>query len=96
MTGAEPIPQVIYLFMNLFLLLHTILICNQICLTGLGPKQLRFLTCKEKNGKEKEDGDCDKHLSFISHLSLNHEGRWGTKDDFATSFLRFSQFSTAL
>ena len=30
------------------------------------------------------------------HLSLNREGRWGTKDDFATSFLHLSQFSTAL
>ena len=30
------------------------------------------------------------------HLSLNHEGRWGTTDDFTTSFLHFSLFSTAL
>ena len=30
------------------------------------------------------------------HLSLNHEGRWGTTDDFATSFLHFPLFSTAL
>ena len=30
------------------------------------------------------------------HHSLNHEGRWGTTDDFATSFLHFSLFSTAL
>ena len=29
------------------------------------------------------------------HQSLNHEGRWGTSDDFATSFLHFSLFSTA-
>ena len=28
--------------------------------------------------------------------SLNREGLWGTTDDFATSFLHFSQFSTAL
>ena len=34
------------------------------------------------------------HLS--SHLSLNLEGRWGTADDFATSFFHFSLFSTAL
>ena len=27
---------------------------------------------------------------------LNREGRWGTTDDFATSFLHFSLFSTAL
>ena len=30
------------------------------------------------------------------HLSLNHEGRWGTTDDFTTNFLHFSLFSTAL
>ena len=30
------------------------------------------------------------------HLSLNREGRWGTTDDFATSFLHFSLFSIAL
>ena len=30
------------------------------------------------------------------HQSLNREGRWGTKDDFTTSFLHFSLFSTAL
>ena len=30
-----------------------------------------------------------------SHLSLNREGRWSTTDDFATSLLHFSLFSTA-
>ena len=30
------------------------------------------------------------------HQSLNREGRWGTTDDFAISFLHFSLFSTAL
>ena len=30
------------------------------------------------------------------HQSLNREGRWGTTDDFATSFLHCSLFSTAL
>ena len=30
------------------------------------------------------------------HLSLYREGHWGTTDDFATSFLNFSLFSTAL
>ena len=30
------------------------------------------------------------------HLSLNCEGRWGTTDDFVTSFLHLSLFSTAL
>ena len=30
------------------------------------------------------------------HQSLNRDGRWGTTDDFATSFLHFSLSSTAL
>ena len=30
------------------------------------------------------------------HQSLNREGHWGTTDDFVTSFLHFSLFSTAL
>ena len=36
--------------------------------------------------------------SFIlhPHLSLNHGGYWGSKDDFTTSFLHFSLFSSAL
>ena len=33
---------------------------------------------------------------YHHHQSLNREGRWGTTDDFATSFLHFSLFSTAL
>ena len=36
----------------------------------------------------------DSHL--IISLSFDREGRWGTTDDFATSFLHFSLFSTAL
>ena len=30
------------------------------------------------------------HHQHHHHLSLNHEGRWGTTDNFATSFLHFS------
>ena len=30
------------------------------------------------------------------HLSHYHQGRWGTTDDFATNFLNFPLFSTAL
>ena len=30
------------------------------------------------------------------HLSLNREGRWGTKDNFTTSFFNFPLFSTAI
>ena len=32
---------------------------------------------------------------YQQQKSLNREGRWGTTDDFATSFLHFSLFSTA-
>ena len=36
-------------------------------------------------------------VSLISsHQSFNREGRWGTTDNFATSFVHFSLFSTAL
>ena len=34
--------------------------------------------------------------STHQHQSLNREGRWGTTHDFATSFLHFSLFSSAL
>ena len=49
--------------------------------------------------KPKEWPTCVAHKlkhSILSHLSLNGEGRWGTTDDFATSFLNFSLFSTSL
>ena len=36
------------------------------------------------------------HHHHYHHLSFNREGRLGTTDDFATSFLHFSLFSTAL
>ena len=36
------------------------------------------------------------HHHHQHHLSLNREGRWGTTDDFTTSFLHFSLSSTAL
>ena len=39
---------------------------------------------------------CSPLPSHHHHQSFNREGRWGTTDDFATSFLHFSLFSTAL
>ena len=36
------------------------------------------------------------HHHHHHHLFFNHKGCWGTIDDFATSFLRFSLFSIAL
>ena len=35
-------------------------------------------------------------VSWTFGVSLNHEGHWGTTDDFTTSFFHFSLFSTAL
>ena len=37
---------------------------------------------------------CGNHL--YHHLFLNRGGRWGTTDDFTTSFLHFSLFSISL
>ena len=37
-----------------------------------------------------------RHHHHHHHLSLNREGRWGIADDFATRFLHFSSFFTAL
>ena len=39
---------------------------------------------------------CTSATISSSHLSLNREGCWGTTDDFATNFLHFPLFSTAL
>ena len=36
------------------------------------------------------------HHYHHHHQFLNSKGRWGTTDDFATSFLHFPLFSTAL
>ena len=38
----------------------------------------------------------DKIHYYHHHQSLNREGRWGTADNYATSFLHFPLFSTAL
>ena len=38
---------------------------------------------------------CFTFIIIIHHLSINREGRLGTTDDFATSFLHLSLFSTA-
>ena len=40
--------------------------------------------------------ECLSLAHHLHHQSLNREGRWGTTDDFATSFLHFFLFSTAL
>ena len=52
------------------------------------------------NRRERERGE-RRVMLFVGHhrhyhQSLNREGRWSTTDDFATSFLHFSLFSTAL
>ena len=53
-----------------------------------------------KGGRDKADrGRGGKTISgnhYHHHQSLNRKGRLGTTDDFETSFLHFSLFSTAL
>ena len=38
----------------------------------------------------------ERRVNLHLHLSFNCGGRWGTTDDFTTTFLHFSLFSTAL
>ena len=51
-----------------------------------------------KGGKKtrQTEEEVGKQHHHHHHQSLNREGRWGTTDAFATSFLHFSLFSTAL
>ena len=41
-------------------------------------------------------GSCMSDHHHHLHQSLNRQGRWGTTDDFATSFLHFPLFSTCV
>ena len=56
--------------------------------TNFSHSKRRVLTCPK--------GRHEPILHLHVHLPLNHKGRWGTTDDFTTSFLHFSSFSTAL
>ena len=49
-----------------------------------------------KTGQPEVLATAEEMLDHHYHLSLTREGRWGTTDDFTTSFLQFSLFSTAL
>ena len=49
-----------------------------------------------KTGQQEVLATAEEMLDQHHHLSLNREGRWGTTDDFTTSFLHFALFSTAL
>ena len=62
-----------------------------------------FKHCEQKAlGKKRRKNFPAEHAEIVveshhhHHLFLNREGRWGTTDDFANSFLHFSLFSTAL
>ena len=48
-------------------------------------------TTKPSSERQRQD-----RTSPSFHLFLNRDGRWDTTDDFATSFLHLSLFSTAL
>ena len=52
--------------------------------------------CNERRSFLKQNNLFHHHHHHYHHLSLNREGRWGTTDNFATSFLHFCLFSTAL
>ena len=60
----------------------------------------RKIPCRtgESNLRQRRDGPMLKSTELHSHhhLFLNREGRWGTTDDFTTSFLHFPLFFTAL
>ena len=56
-----------------------------------------LVNCGDENGRDEKCSSWRKaRISSSSHLSLSCEDRWGTTDDFATSFLHFFLFSTAL
>ena len=62
----------------------------------------RYPTLERSKQKQKQNKKADS-LTLLSsnhlmsaHQSFNREGHWGTTDDFATSFLHFSLFYTAL
>ena len=62
--------------------------------TFVSKELARYKPNSEQVGLSK--GHHHHHHHHYHHLSLNCEGRWGTTDDFTTSFLHFSLFSTAL
>ena len=57
-----------------------------------------YLTCKLPSIEESSASEtcCTTGNHHHHHLSLNREGRWCTTEDFSTSFLHLSLFSTAL
>ena len=73
---------------------HSLMLSSHLllCLPCLLP--LFTVPCKMVSARPDERETCHHHHHH--HQSLNREGRWGTIDDFATSFLQFSLFSTAL
>ena len=67
------------------------------CHTHTGAVLLPFLQLRSNFGDFRNKVCHVTKISLISsHLSLKHEGCWGTMDDFVISFLHFSLFSTAL
>ena len=52
--------------------------------------------CSKAHTCSKLDVSLSSYSTFTLHLSLNRRGRWGTTDDFTTSFPHLSLFSAAL
>ena len=68
--------------------------CNMVKAATLNT---RYHTMFERNPGTRQTIQKSSSSLFL-HLSLSHNcgGRWGTTDDFTTSFLHFSLFPTAL
>ena len=68
---------------------------------NMGVGETRYLLVEIKHAQRETRNAMNEKNFFLkslilSHLSSNREGRRGTTDDFTTSFLHFSLFSTAL
>ena len=67
--------------------------CNRNSPRGKRRDRFQHGACK-RNSPPEERRDRPAHHYY--HLLLNRDGHWCTTDDFITSFLHFSPFSTAL
>ena len=74
--------------------LHGLVFVDMLCSCKKKNHIASFLQCISLTSPPKKKKK--KNLCPHFHLSLNHEGRWGTTDDFTTSFFQFSLFFIAL
>ena len=82
----------------------TLLTARGVCVINLAPLKTALVQWEGWShllaAARKQGGtgciEVDKGILLFLHLSLNHVGPWGTTDDFTTSILHISLFSTAL